>query len=204
VIALDHIAVAGETLAAATRHVEEVLGVPLEQGGEHDVFYTHNTLLGLEDDLYLEAIAANPDAPVPDRARWFDLDRFTGPPRLTNWICRCDDLDATQAALPEGFGTPVALKRGDLRWRMAVPVDGVLPFDNCAPALMQWLGDARPALRLRQRDCRLTSFEVRHPDADALAELLAPVLADGRISFRTGAPQLCAKFTTAKGPATLR
>ena len=30
------------------------------------------------------------------------------------------------------------LSRGDLRWQMAVPGDGILPFDNMFPALMQW------------------------------------------------------------------
>ena len=134
----DHIAVAAETLAKATSHAEASLGVALQPGGEHAVFHTHNTLLGLEDGLYLEAIAINPDAPRPERPRWFDLDRFFGPARLTNWICACDDLDATLAALPEGFGEPVALQRGDLRWRMAVPQSGILPFDNCAPALIEW------------------------------------------------------------------
>jgi len=203
VITFDHIAVAGETLAAATAHVEAALGVPLQQGGEHAVFHTHNTLLGLDDGLYLEAIAINLSAPAPERARWFDLDRFKGPPRLTNWICRCDDLDATLAQLPEGFGAPVDLQRGDLRWRMAVPQDGVLPYDNCAPALIQWIGDAHPAERLMQQGCRLTGLEVCHPQAEALKALLAPVLADNRVTFVTGTAGLCAQMITPKGAARL-
>jgi hypothetical protein len=202
-ITFDHIAVAGETLAAATAHAQTALGVPLQQGGEHAVFHTHNTLLGLADHLYLEAIEINPDAPQPDRARWFDLDRFTGQPRLTNWICRCDDLDATLAALPEGFGTPVDLQRGDLRWRMAVPRSGVLPYDNCAPALIQWMGEAHPAPRLTQQGCTLTALEVHHPQATALGALMAPILNDARISFHTGDAALKAAFTTPNGAATL-
>ena len=135
---LDHLAVSGATLAEATAHVEDALGVRMQPGGEHDVFHTHNTLLGLEDGLYFEAIAVNPAAPDPDRPRWFDLDRFSGPARLTNWICRSDDLTGELAAVPMDLGAPVALQRGDLRWSMAVPASGRLPFDNCAPALIQW------------------------------------------------------------------
>jgi len=202
-ITLDHIAVAGETLAAATAHVEGALAVPLQKGGEHAIFHTHNTLLGLEDGLYLEAIAINPDAPVATRARWFDLDRFAGPPRLTNWICRCDDLEATLAQLPQGYGAPVDLQRGDLRWRMAVPLDGVLPFDNCAPALIQWIGDSHPAPRLEQQGCTLTGLEVHHPDAKALAGDLAPFFNDARISFTVGAPKLVAQIATAAGISVL-
>lgn len=202
-ITFDHIAIAGETLAAATTHVEGALAVPLQQGGEHAVFHTHNTLLGLEDDLYLEAIAINPAAPQPDRPRWFDLDRFSGGPRLTNWICRCDDLDATLAQLPDGFGVPVDLQRGDLRWRMAVPLNGILPYDNCAPALIQWIGDAHPAARMTQQGCRLTAFYISHPEAPALGALLAPLLADRRIVFQAGEPGLKAQFTTPNGEAVL-
>ena len=74
-LTFDHIAVAAETLAAATDYAEAGLGVALQPGGEHAVFHTHNTLLGLEDGLYLEAIAINPNAPTPDRSRC----RGTGP-----------------------------------------------------------------------------------------------------------------------------
>lgn len=200
---LDHIAVAGITLAAATDHVAQTLGVALQTGGEHAVFHTHNTLLGLDEGLYLEAIAINPDAPVPDRARWFDLDRFRGAPRLTNWICRCDDLDATLAALPDGFGTPVSLARGDLRWRMAVPETGILPFDNCAPALIEWEGSAHPAPLLTPCGCRLTQLQIAHPQADALQALLAPFLTDERLIFTSGPAGLRATFDTANGRCTL-
>ena len=198
-ITFDHVAVAGETLAAATAHVEQTLGVPVQQGGEHAVFHTNNTLLGLAEGLYLEAIAVNPNAPMPQRARWFDLDSFNGVPRLTNWICRCDDLDQTLAELPEGFGSPVDLQRGDLRWRMAVPESGILPFENCAPALIEWQTDAHPAARLIQQGCSLEMLEVFHPQAASLRALLAPLLVDARIIFTEGAPHLCARIVTPRG-----
>ncbi|SFS39460.1 Glyoxalase-like domain-containing protein [Sulfitobacter marinus] len=200
---LDHIAIAGETLSAAVSYVQETLGVAMQPGGEHAVFHTHNKLLGLHDGLYLEAIAVNPAAPAPDRARWFDLDRFSGPARLTNWICRCDDLDAALEVLPDGFGAPVQLQRGDLRWRMAVPQSGVLPFDNCAPALIEWQGDAHPAPRLGAGGCRLERLEVQHPDALVLAEMLAPLLQDDRVSFVQGDPGLKAGLDVAGTKAVL-
>ena len=114
---LDHLAVSGETLEQAQSYVEEALGVSMRPGGEHAVFHTHNKLMGLADGLYLEAIAINPDAPKPDRPRWFDLDRFSGNPRLSNWICRSDALNDDMALLPDGVGEAVSLQRGDLRWQ---------------------------------------------------------------------------------------
>ncbi len=202
---LDHIAVAGATLAEATEAVEAALGVSLQVGGEHDVFFTHNTLLGLEDGLYLEAIAINPAAPAPDCPRWFDLDRFSGPPRLTNWICRTDDLLAVLPHLAEGVGTPFSLQRGDLRWKMAVPADGVLPFDNLHPAVIEWGTDLHPANMLTQAGCRLRRLIVAHPLARELKAVLDPLLSDNRVVIETGpALTLMAEIDTPHGLRKLR
>lgn len=202
-IIFDHLAVAGRTLAEARDCVEQALGVPMQPGGEHDVFFTHNMLLGLEDGLYLEAIAINPVAPTPDRARWFDLDRFEGAARLTNWICRTDDLETALQLAPDGMGAPVQLQRGDLRWRMAVPQSGILPFENCAPALIQWQTQAHPAARLVQCGVRLRRLTIRHSDAHGIKSALAPLIKDDRIAFEEGAPGLHAAFDTPSGSREL-
>ncbi|MDW3222674.1 MAG: VOC family protein [Paracoccaceae bacterium] len=199
----DHIAIAGETLVEAIEHVEAALGVKLQAGGQHDVFFTHNALLGLEDWLYLEAIAIDPNAPDPDRSRWFDLDRFTGAPRLTNWICRTDDIDAALSNIPADMGRPVALQRGSLRWRMAVPENGILPFDNCAPALIQWDTKERPAKLLAQCGVRLRRLTVSHPQATVLQTVFTPHLKDDRLFYETGESGLVAEFDTPHGRRVL-
>ena len=65
---LDHIAVAGETLEAATAHVEAALGLKMDAGGVHVEMGTHNRLLSLGPGLYMEAIAIDPDGSRPKRA----------------------------------------------------------------------------------------------------------------------------------------
>lgn len=203
-LTLDHIAVAGATLDEATETIEAALGVSLQPGGQHDVFFTHNRLLGLEDGLYLEAVAADPDAPQPQRPRWFDLDRFTGDARLTNWVCRSDDLDADLAALDVDAGQPVDLRRGDLRWRMAVPANGVLPFDNRFPAMMQWGGADHPSQRLNRSGCRLRRLVVAHPQAAELTHALTPLFQDDRVVFEPGSSAIMAEFDTPHGGRVLR
>lgn len=199
---LDHIAIAGETLEAAVAHVEEALGVPLLPGGKHVHFGTHNQLLGLADGLYLEAIAIDPSAPALDYPRWFDLDRFEGKPRLNNWICRSDDLEAELARLPKGAGRPVALQRGDLRWRMAVPETGILPLSGSFPALIQWDVDVLPGDILPASGVRLQRLEVAHQEALWLREVLG--LADPRVQFVPGDAALRATFDTPHGLRELR
>ncbi|OYW58048.1 MAG: hypothetical protein B7Z31_08625 [Rhodobacterales bacterium 12-65-15] len=100
---IDHLAVVAGRLGDGVALVEQALGVTMAGGGKHALMATHNRLLGL-GDLYLEVIAPDPNAPAPDRPRWFDMDRFTGPPRLTHWIAATDDLAAEVAlgpALPD-------------------------------------------------------------------------------------------------------
>ena len=199
---LDHFALAATTLDEARAAVEDALGVAMQTGGQHPVFGTHNYLLGLANGLYLEAIAIDPAAADPGRARWFDLDNFTGPARLTNWICRSNDLAASLKTLPAGVGAPVSLSRGDLRWDMAVPEGGRLPYDNLFPALIQWHGDLHPGGMLTPSGCALRRLVVAHPQADELRDLVG--LNDPRVVFEAGQPGLLAEIDTPHGLRLLR
>lgn len=203
-ITLDHIAVAGETVEAATAHVEDALGVRLQPGGVHVEMGTHNRLLSLGPGLYLEAIAINPDAAHPERPRWFNLDRFQGAPRLSNWIARTDDLAAALAAAPDGMGVPIAFQRGDYAWSMAVPGNGRLPYDGAAPALIEWETALHPADRLTDMACRLAGLEVRHPQVDALLAAFPALATMELVTFaQADAPALVAEIETPSGRRVL-
>lgn len=182
---LDHLAFSATDLGQGVALAEGALGVAFAGGGKHAAMATHNRLLGL-GDLYLEVIAIDPDAGPVGRARWFDLDRFDGDLRLTNWVVRCDDLDAALALCPPGVGTPMQLERGPYRWRMAVPENGQLPFDGCFPALIEWQGPAHPTQVLPESALRLARLEIAHPQAEALQRALAPLLQDPRVAILTG------------------
>ena len=195
---LDHLAVAAATLNEGVEWVASRLGTRPGPGGRHAAMGTHNCLMSLGPGLYLEIIAIDPDAPAPGHARWFDLDRFTGPPRLAAWVVRVPDLDAALATAPKGSGTPLQLERGDYRWRMAVPADGILPFDNCAPALIEWQGSAHPADALPPSPVRLRNLEVSHP-----APLHRNLPEVPGVTYADGPPALRATFDTPLGERTL-
>lgn len=199
---LDHIAVSAATLEEGIAHIETALGVPLAGGGQHAYMSTHNRVLGFGPSDYFEVIAIDPGAPPVAHPRWFRLDEFRGPPRLTNWICRVGDLEAALARAPKGSGRAVALSRGDFRWKMGVPEDGRLPYDDCFPALIEWQGGLKPQDRLADSGCRLTQLEVCHPEARAIRDLLP--LTDPRVVFTEGAvPALRATIATPHGPRIL-
>lgn len=200
---LDHLAIAAETLEEGRAYVEDALGVVLQPGGAHARFGTHNLLLGLADGLYLEVIAVDPAAEAPRGARWFDLDRFEGRARPQVWVCRCADMAETLAAHPQA-GRAVALERGDLRWQMAVPEGGVLPYDNRFPAFISWApGIAHPGTRLAASGCALKACVVSHPDAKDLQGVLAPHLAERRVVFEQGPSALRFEIETPGGVRVL-
>ena len=202
-LSLDHLAVSALSLSSGVAAVEYALGVPLSPGGRHALMSTHNRLLNL-GDIYLEVIAPDPEAPDPGRPRWFDLDAFSGRPRLTNWVCATDDLDHALAAAPQGSGRATDLERGDLRWRMAVPDDGRLPFGGAYPALIQWTGGGHPATRLPDVGVRLSVLEIAHPEAPALRAALAGRLSDPRVQIVDGPSKaMRATFATPHGARLL-
>ena len=180
---IDHLVVAADRLADGVAYVEQSLGLRMQPGGKHPDMGTHNALLNL-GPIYLEVIAIDPNAPAPDHPRWFNLDHFSGPPRLTNWVARTDDLDAAIALAPPGIGTRRDLRRGDLSWSMVVPDDGMLPFDQAFPGLIQWHGDAHPLQRLAEPQCRMEMLQIAHPDPEDLRDALN--LFDGGLGALVG------------------
>lgn len=200
---LDHIAVLGETLEEAVVHTEQVLGHPMMPGGTHERFGTHNQLLGLAPQLYLEAIATDPGAPPPPDARWFGLDSFAGPARLDKWICRVNDLDAALEALPMA-GHRIELSRGTLRWAMAVPEDGQLPFDGLFPALIQWHTEVPPGKAMASGSLELKRLTVNHPRATELQALLGTLLKAPLVSIKPAErPSLSAQILVEGQEVTL-
>lgn len=200
---LDHLAVTCADLDVGIAYTESALGVPLQPGGQHARYSTHNRLLSLGPGEYLEVIAPDPAAPRPRHPVWFGLGQATIP-RLGNWIVRVPDLaKALETATPEA-GESVALERGDLKWRIAVPPDGTLPLHGAYPTLIEWQGTAlHPSARLTDRGIRLTGLDISHPNAAYLSDTMDKSLNDPRIRFHTGPLALCATFSTPHGPRTL-
>ena len=201
-VELDHLVVTAATLAEGVAHVEAALGVTLAPGGRHAAMGTWNRLLSLGPDLYLEVIAIDPGGPAPAHPRWYDLDAFSGASRLSHWALRCPRLEEALALCPPGSGRPMAFARGALRWRMAVPERGRLPFDDAFPALIEWGPPGPAAAHLPEAGCRLVRLHVAHPEAAALATALP--LADPRIRVVPGPrPAFRAEIDTPLGPRFL-
>ncbi len=202
---LDHLAVVCRSVEEGVASVEGTLGVEMSPGGKHAAMGTHNALVSLGPDVYLEVISVDPAASRPGRNRWFNLDNHAGPPQIGNWICRTDDLAGALRAAPEGTGTPMALARGELAWRMAVNETGTLPFDGAMPALIQWNTDAHPCKILPDVGLRLQSLDVVHPEASGLLDVFPVLKTLGSVTIRQGSrKRLVARISTPDGVRVLQ
>ena len=155
---LDHIIIVAPSLPAGVEYVCQTLGVTPQPGGEHPRMGTHNALLKLGNEMFLEVIAINPDAPAPDRPRWFELDqlRSNAAPRLATWVARTSDIQAAAAAAaPVALGSIEPMRRASLNWLITIPQDGSLPLHGIAPTLIQWQNGPHPASNLQDQGCSL-------------------------------------------------
>lgn len=168
---LDHLVVAARTLDEGAAWVEARLGVAPLAGGQHALMGTHNRVLSLGPEAYLEVIAIDPAAPPPARPRWFSLDtpemarRLAAGPALIHWVARTDDIERDLAGAAVEI---LDMQRGDFRWRIGVPADGLLRAGGARPTLIQWLGK-RPSDVLPDSGVRLERFEPGPPLAAQLA-----------------------------------
>ena len=184
-------------LESGSSFIKDILGVEPGPGGEHAKMGTHNRLLRLGDDVYLEVIAVNPAAPPPGRPRWFGMDRAPERPYLATWVARSDAIDSFPL-----LGDPEAMSRGDLSWRLTVTRDGSLPCGGVAPALIQWPG-RNPAQRMAEQGCSLVELEGFHPEPERIRSVLDAIGFQGMFSVKKGPPSLVAHIRTAHGRCKL-
>jgi hypothetical protein len=192
-------------LEVGVEYVRQTLGVSPHLGGEHPRMGTHNSLLKLGEKVYLEVIAINPNAPPPNRPRWFQLDEPdpSHPVRLATWMARTDGIYAAITASPIPLGEIEPMSRGQLNWLITLPADGSLPLQGIAPVLIQWTAGAHPTATLPESGCALVRLEGFHPEAKEVIRMLKSIGFAG--GFRVSAlpsdqkPYLVAHIQTPAG-----
>lgn len=192
-IELDHLTVFAPTLREGVAHVRDCLDLDMPLGGAHREMGTHNHLLRLGDDVFLEVIAVDPQAEQPPWPRWFGLDdqaalrrAWDAGLRLRGWVARTRDIDALLAEHGALFGEKRRVSRGDLAWHFAVPKDGSLPGGGSLPSVMSWGDGGTPAPRMPDLCARLRAFEVELPDPAALGASFERLGASGAPIVRHG------------------
>jgi hypothetical protein len=165
---LDHIAIAAVSLEQGGEYLRELLGVEVPVGGVHATMGTHNLVMQLGDDRYLEVISIDPAGKVPEHPRWFDLDRqsmraqLAERPRLITWVMNTPDLGGLVARAGFDIGTPAAFSRDNLQWDIAVTDDGRLLAGGMLPYCIQWHSKPHPSRAMADLGCRLQKLTIHH------------------------------------------
>jgi hypothetical protein len=165
---LDHIVIAAHDLQQGVDYVRDSLGVDIPPGGRHANMATHNHVMQLGNDAYLEVIAIDPDARPPPQPRWFGLDSalmraaLRSRPRLITWVMNTPDLVRLAGRADFDIGVPGKFSRDDLSWAFALPGDGRLLGDGLLPYCIQWHSTPHPSRAMADTGCLLQELTLYH------------------------------------------
>lgn len=170
---IDHLVYATPDLARGVSEIEALTGVRASPGGQHLAWGTHNCLLALGADSYLEIIAPDPSQPKPLGVRPFGIDSLRRS-RLVTWAARgagLEEFSRTVARrgviLGELFSGSRVLSDGDiLAWQMTSPFSllegGLIPF------FIDWGVSPHPAASASV-GLSLVELRAEHPTPQVLA-----------------------------------
>lgn len=173
---VDHLVYATPDLARGVAEIEALTGVRASFGGQHPSWGTHNCLLALGADTYLEIIAPDPSQPAPAGARHFGIDDLHRS-RFVTWAARGADLaQFTRTVARRGVllgevlsGSRVRSDGELLSWQLTSPwallEGGTIPF------FIDWGLSPHPAASAAA-GLSLAELRAEHPFPSVLARAL--------------------------------
>jgi len=206
---IDHIVIGAADLISGTNILETKLSTKFSPGGEHHVMGTHNKLLKLQSDIYLEVIANNPNVDKPSRQRWFSLDessikdKLKNSPRTLCWILKVDDIENTVKKCGYNPGEILQLSRDDLTWKVTIPSDGKLLENGVLPVLIEWPSDQHPSKKLNNSNVSLNKFSLFHPEPNKINKIISNLIESDLIHISEGLPKIELNLTTQNGKVVI-
>ena len=193
---IDHVVIGASNLIAGTKILEAKLNTKFSSGGEHKIMGTHNKLLKLQSNMYLEVIADNPSADHPSRPRWFSLDesnikkRIKNSPRALCWVLEVDNLEDTVKNCGYNPGEILQLSRDDLTWKVTIPSDGKLVENGVLPILIEWSSDQHPSKKLNNSNISLNKLALFHPEPNKIEKIISNLIESDLIHISEGLPKI--------------
>ncbi|MFT5383920.1 MAG: hypothetical protein ACI81W_001320 [Saprospiraceae bacterium] len=179
---IDHIIYAVPNLEQAIDQIEKQFGVRPIYGGKHPDQGTHNALLNLGNNCYLELLAIDPENNNILPPRWMGLDLIRQA-KITRWAVKSNEIQEEIKVLkkinPLLAETKTGMRqRADgaiLEWELSVPQ--AAPEIELLPFLIDWKDSEHPTAALPQH-CQLLSFHATHPNPEDIISQLKSINAE--------------------------
>lgn len=195
---LDHILYAVPNLQKGTEDFEKLTGVQPAYGGKHTHLGTHNALISLGEEVYLELIAPDPTQSIPFENVIFDIGKIKVP-KIITWAVRSTNINELGSRIQISKiedGKRIKEDGTSLKWKTA----GITEFaDNSGivPFVIQWISIPHPA-NTSPGGCELLEFSAEHPCPNKLTKLLSELSFSFKI-VKSQSVRLKAKINSPKG-----
>ena len=206
---MDHLVIGAASLEQGVDYVADLLGVDIPFGGVHLKMGTHNHLMQLGNNTFVEVIAMNDEIEPPNSPRWYGLDdpfvrqQISVKPALLTWVVNTKNIKQLIEASNLSLGNAELISRGDLSWYFGLPKDGRLLAGGMLPYAIEWHTDTHPSKNMADLGCELHSFEIHHPHAQWLRKALESIGALSLVEIKeipkNIAPYLTANISTPSG-----
>ena len=202
---IDHIVIGASNLISGTNILETKLNTKFSSGGDHKIMGTHNNLLKLQSDIYIEVISNNPNVNKPSRQWWFSLDdtktkeKIKHFPRPLSWVLEVDNIEETVKKCGYNPGEIIKISRGKLTWKITVPSTGRLVDNGVLPALIEWPINQHPSKSLTNSKVLINKLSLFHPEKDKIKNIVSNLIKSDLISVSDGFPKIELNLTTQNG-----
>jgi hypothetical protein len=163
---LDHIVFAARSLEEGTNFIEKKLDIKLSEVGYHDFMGTHNRVVKVDKEIYLEVIAIDPSSKSPNQNRWFNLDnpvlkkKLEYSPQMIGYVIETKDTEILKY-----FCNPIQASRGNYKWNFAMPklesnfFNKELIENGIIPSLINWKSN-KPVHEMKSNQLSLNKIEI--------------------------------------------
>ncbi len=168
---LDHIVLGACTLERGTEFVEDILQAKMSDIGYHKDMGTHNRVIRINDDVYFEVVAIDPEIKNFKHRRWFNLDnqnlqlKLKKVPQIIGYVVENNNK------IPLKYYNPFFnASRLNYRWQFAMPKYkyNILDYqiiETCIiPSLISWKSE-KPIYQMNTNQFELIKLEIEFPES---------------------------------------
>ena len=163
---LDHIVFGAYTLEEGTEFVENLLKAKLSDIGYHKDMGTHNRVIRISDEVYLEVVAIDPQLKNLKNKKWFNLDNFDlqsklkKSPQIIGYVIEINNINVLKY-----YDSFFDASRANYRWKFAMPthdkniLDSELIQTGTIPSLISWKSE-KPIYQMKKNQFELIRLDI--------------------------------------------